>query len=153
MNFSTKLLHINDNLTEIISRLSKVKRTGNGKYIACCPAHNDNNPSLVLTQKPDGVVLMFCHSCGARGVAICEALNIDPSTLFPPSDNPRYQKAARSGFSAWQLLHALRTDLIRLLIIANDLKKIGALSDDDRQFIAEVVLRLNDGISYMEGSR
>ena len=153
MNFSTKLLHINDNLTDIISRLSKVKRTGNGKYVACCPVHADKTPSLGVTQKTDGVILIHCLGCGAGGIEICEALNLDPSTLFPPSDNPRYQKAVRSGFSAWQLLHALRTDLIRLLIIANDLKKIGALSDDDRQFISEVILRLNDGISYMEGYR
>ena len=63
------------------------------------------------------------------------------------------KKKKRSGFSAWQLLHALRADLIRLLIISNDLKKIGALSDDDRQFVSEIILRLNDGLSYLEGTR
>ena len=153
MNFSTTLLHINDNLTEIISRLSKVKRTGNGKYIACCPVHSDRSPSLAITEKPDKMILLHCFGCGAGGVEICEALNLDPSTLFPPTDNPRYEKKKRSGFSAWQLLHALRADLIRLLIISNDLKKIGALSDDDRQFVSEIILRLNDGLSYLEGTR
>ncbi len=153
MNFSTTLLHINDNLTEIISRLSKVKRTGNGKYIACCPVHSDRSPSLAITEKPDKMILLHCFGCGAGGVDICNALGIDPASLFPPNDNPRYEKKVRSGFSAWQLLHALYADLIRLLIIANDLKKIGALSDDDRQFVSEIILRLNDGLSYLEGTR
>ena len=153
MYYSTISLHFNDNLNAILSGLQKVKRTGNGKFIACCPVHDDKSPSLGITQKPDGVILLHCLGCGASGVEICETLNLDPSTLFPPTDNPRYEKKKRSGFSAWQLLHALRADLIRLLIISNDLKKIGALSDDDRQFVSEIILRLNDGLSYLEGTR
>lgn len=153
MNFSTKLPHINDNLTEIISRLSKVKRTGDGKYIARCLVHDDKSPSLGITQKPDGVILIRCFGCGATGVDVCNALGIDPANLFPPNDDPKYQKQNRSGFSAWQLLHALRADLVRLLIIANDLKAIEALPSDDRDFIAEVILRLNDGLPYLEGAK
>lgn len=153
MHFITKSNHFNDNMTEIISRLSKVKQTGNGKFIACCPVHSDSSPSLGITEKPDGVILLHCFGCGAGGVDICEALNLDPSTLFPPTNDLRYEKKKRSGFSAWQLLHVLHVDLIRLLIIATDLKKTGALSTDDGQFISEVVLRLNDGLSYLEGAR
>lgn len=154
MNFSTKLLHDNDNLTEIISRLSKVKRTGDGKYIACCPVHNDKSPSLGVTKKPDNVILLHCFGCGAGGVDICNALGIDPSNLFPPTDNPKYEKRkSHSGFSAWLLLNALRVDLVRLLIISGDLKKANSLPDDDRQFISEVILRLNDSLSYLEGAR
>lgn len=151
MNFSTKVLHINDNLTAIIGRLSKVKRTGDGKYVALCPIHGEKTPSLGITQKPDGVLLLHCFGCGASGVDICNALGIDPANLFPPSDDPKYQKQSRGGFSAWQLLHALHGDLIRLLIIANDLGKINVLSGDDRDFVAEIVLRLNDGFSYLDG--
>ena len=151
MNFNTKLQHDSSNLNAIISRLPKAKRIAPGKYIACCVVHEDRSPSLAVTQKPDGVILLHCHGCGAGGVDICNALGIDPSTLFPPTDNPRYEKRNRSGFSAWQMLNVLRTDLIRLLIIANDLKKLNALPNDDRQFVSEIVLRLNDGLSYLEG--
>lgn len=153
MNYSKISQHDSGNLHEIISRLSKVRRTGDGRYVACCPVHSDKSPSLAVTQKPDGIVLAHCFGCGAGGVDICNALGIDPATLFPPSDNPRYQKQSRSGFSAWQMLHSLRDDLVRLLIIANDLKKIDALPPDDRDFIAEVILRLYDGLSYLEGAR
>ena len=153
MNISIKSQHDSGNLHEIISRLNKVRRIGEGRYVACCAVHPDKNPSLTVTQKPDGIILIHCHGCGAGGVDICNALGIDPANLFPPSDNPKYQKQTRNGFSSWQLLNALRTDLIRLLVIANDLKKLNVLSVDDRDFIAEIILRLNDGLSYLNGAR
>jgi hypothetical protein len=34
---------------------------GNG-YMALCPAHDDKNPSLSITPKPGGVVLVHCHA-------------------------------------------------------------------------------------------
>ncbi|OQW82042.1 MAG: hypothetical protein BVN30_09760 [Proteobacteria bacterium ST_bin16] len=149
-----KSMHINDNLNAIISGLGKVKKTGEGRYVARCLFHEDKTPSVALTQKPDGTILAHCFGCGASGLDFCNALGIDPVNLFPPSDNPKYEKRTRSGcFSSWQLLNALRADLIRLLVIANDLKKLNALPNDDRDFIAEIILRLNDGLSYLEGTR
>jgi hypothetical protein len=153
MDLNTKSQHDSGNLHETISRLSKVRRIGEGRYIGCCPIHNDRSPSLAVTQKPDGIILAHCFGCGAGGVDICNALGIDPATLFPANDNSKYEKRSRSGFSAWQMLNVLRDDLVRLLIIANDLKKIDALPPDDRDFIAEVILRLYDGLSYLEGSK
>ncbi|MBL8500472.1 MAG: hypothetical protein JNL77_07830 [Nitrosomonas sp.] len=146
-------MHINDNLNAILCGLRKVKKTGEGRYVAQCLFHEDKTPSAALTQKPDGTILVHCFSCGASGLDFCNTLGIDPSTLFPPTNDLRYEKKKRSGFSAWQLLYALHADLIRLLIIVNDLQKVGALSGDDREFVAEIILRLNDGISYMEGAR
>ena len=139
-----------DNINSILSRLHKVKPIGEGNYSACCVVHQDRTPSLVVTQKPDGLILIHCFGCGAGGVDICNALGIDPASLFP-ENTQRYEKQSRKGFSAWKMLHALRDDLVRLLIIANDLKKLNALSSDDRDFITEIVLRLNDGLSYLEG--
>lgn len=152
-NVTAKYKLFNENLHEVIGRLSKVRRIGEGRYVACCPVHSDKSPSLSVTQKTDGIILAHCFGCGAGGVDICNALGIDPASLFPPTDNPKYEKRNRNGFSAWQLLNVLRTDLIRLLVVANDLKKLNALSSDDRDFIAEIILRLNDGLTYLEGAR
>lgn len=148
---SMKSMHINDNFNAILNGLGKVKKTGEGRYVAQCMFHEDKTPSVALTQKPDGVIMIHCFGCGANGLDFCNALGIDPANLFPPSDNPKYQKQTRNGFSSWQLLNALRADLTRLLIIANDLKKLDALSSDDRDFVAEVILRINSGLAYLEG--
>ena len=135
VNYTALSRHNNDNLTDITSILLKIKRTGDGRFVACCPVHNDSSPSLAITQKSDGIILMHCFGCGAGGVEICEALGIDPASLFPPNDNPRYQKQSKDGFSAWHLLNAMQDNLIRLLIISNELKKADVLSNDDREFI------------------
>ena len=149
--------YINNNRVDIVAetsaRANKFKRVGDGRYSFSCIFHQDNNPSGRLTINADGKVLMRCFSCGATGLDFCEELGIDPSSLFPPTDNPRYEKLQRNGFSAWQLLTALEPDLVRLLIIANDLKAIDALSDDDREFVSEVVIRINDGLQYLEGKK
>lgn len=142
-----------DILSLLSTKLNKFKRLSDGRFIACCPVHNDKTPSLSISLKPGGVTLMRCFGCGANGQAVCDALGIDVAALFPPNDNPRYEKQPRIGFSAWQLLHALQPDLVRLLVIANMLREIEALTEEDRAFIAGLVIRLSEGISYLEGSR
>ena len=67
-------------LEEILNHLDKVKKTPSG-YVACCPVHNDRNPSMSVTEK-DGVVLMYCFSCGANGLDVANSLQISPSALF-----------------------------------------------------------------------
>ncbi|MBL8499479.1 MAG: hypothetical protein JNL77_02670 [Nitrosomonas sp.] len=152
-NTSTKSNHCNDNLIEITSRLKGVIRRHNGGILAFCPSHDDKKGrSLAVSLGRENQILLHCFA-GCNIHEITGAIGLNPADLFPPRDNPRYEKTARSGFSAWQMLNALRGDLIRLLIIANDLKKIDALSNDDGQFISEVVLRLNDSLSYLEGTR
>ncbi|SDX18279.1 CHC2 zinc finger [Nitrosomonas oligotropha] len=98
MNLNTKLQHDGGSLHEIIGRLTKARRIGEGRYVACCPVHQDRTPSLAVTQKTDGIILVHCFGCNAGGVDICNALGIDPSTLFPPTDNPKYEKQSRGGF-------------------------------------------------------
>ena len=67
-------------LEDILNHLDKVKKTPSG-YVACCPVHDDKNPSMSVTEK-DGVVLMYCFSCGANGLDVANSLQISPSALF-----------------------------------------------------------------------
>ena len=50
--------------------------------MACCPVHNDKNPSMTITETDDGKVLAHCFSCGARGTDVVEALGLPQSELF-----------------------------------------------------------------------
>lgn len=61
---------------------SMPKKVGGG-YSACCPAHNDNNPSLSINEGNDGKILLHCHA-GCTVEAICSALSIRISELFVP---------------------------------------------------------------------
>lgn len=68
------------NTSELLSRLNKVKKTGNKQWQACCPAHNDRNPSLSITEK-DGKILLHCFT-GCTSDDICNALQLKQSDLF-----------------------------------------------------------------------
>ena len=47
---------------------------GNGQWKACCPAHDDHNPSLSITDNPDGgLPLVKCHA-GCEQSAVIDAL-------------------------------------------------------------------------------
>lgn len=46
----------------IADGLQKSKRAGPGKYVACCPTHNDRTPSLSIKDAPNGKVLVHCHA-------------------------------------------------------------------------------------------
>jgi putative DNA primase/helicase len=73
--------------TDSIARALKARRSGAG-WMAKCPAHDDNNPSLSI-REVDGKVLLHCHAgCGQREVI--EALKA--KGLWPERPrNPRRQ--------------------------------------------------------------
>ena len=67
-------------LEEILSKLEKVKKINFSEYAACCPAHDDKNPSLSITEK-DGKILFHCHR-GCSAEEIVNAMGLKLSDLF-----------------------------------------------------------------------
>jgi hypothetical protein len=68
------------NTTEILNKFKNVKKTGNDQWQASCPAHNDRNPSLTITEKPDKT-LLHCHA-GCTPEAIVKSIGIKKRDLF-----------------------------------------------------------------------
>ena len=77
---------------EILPLLNKAKRTASG-WVACCPAHEDRNPSLSVSQGQDGRILLKCWAGCSIG-DICDSLGIKVSDLF--SDR------TRKGYKQWK---------------------------------------------------
>ncbi|MEW1551401.1 phage/plasmid primase, P4 family [Streptomyces tsukubensis] len=68
-------------LADILSRLTGVEDDHDG-YLALCPAHRDvNTPSLKLTLKADGKLLVVCRA-GCASTDILGKLDLSPSDLF-----------------------------------------------------------------------
>jgi len=66
----------------ILSQLKKVHSKNNGQYMACCPAHDDKNPSLSLKFLNDGRILINCYAgCAANDVL--RAIDLSLSDLYP----------------------------------------------------------------------
>lgn len=72
----------------VLAGLSQVSTSGNG-YTACCPVHNDTNPSLQIWAGDYKPVLAKCYACDAREDAVLVALGIDPTTnRYAPGERP-----------------------------------------------------------------
>ncbi|WP_069752918.1 phage/plasmid primase, P4 family [Streptomyces sp. EN16] len=68
-------------LTEILDRFGRVEQDHDG-WLALCPAHPDRaHPSLKLTLKSDGMLLMVCRT-GCEKADILKAANLTASDLF-----------------------------------------------------------------------
>ena len=66
----------------ILSMLDGVRHTGRSTWTCKCPAHEDNTPSLRVTQLDDGRVLIHCFAgCGAADVV--HAVGMSMTDLFP----------------------------------------------------------------------
>lgn len=81
----------------ILERLDMVRKTGNSRWIARCPAHQDGTPSLSVTEIDTGNrVLIHCHAgCGA--LDILESIGLDWSALYPDESDNRYRPTWRSN--------------------------------------------------------
>ena len=56
-------------ITDLAHGLDKVRWNGNSKFTACCPAHDDRNPSLAVSEI-DGKILVHCFSGCCQGEVI-----------------------------------------------------------------------------------
>jgi hypothetical protein len=74
---------------EIADRL-QAKPTSGG-WAARCPAHEDKNASLCISEAPDGKTLIHCQA-GCKFNAVVSAMGLKSSDLFPAKDTaPRVQ--------------------------------------------------------------
>ena len=65
---------LNNTWRDLINRLDRVKENGKNHIEACCPAHDDNNPSLSISMKADRI-LINCHA-GCSFQEIISALDM-----------------------------------------------------------------------------
>lgn len=66
-------------LQDFINRLTGAKKTGKG-FVALCPAHDDKNPSLSVSNG-GGKILLKCHA-GCTPEAIVRAMGLSMKDLF-----------------------------------------------------------------------
>jgi hypothetical protein len=65
----------------ILDRLQRAKQTGPGRWIACCPAHDDRTPSLSIRELEDGRVLLHDFG-GCETGDVLAAIGMQFSDLF-----------------------------------------------------------------------
>lgn len=88
----------------ILSRLDKVRRTGQGNWLACCPAHDDKNPSMTLREEGDGRILVTCWA-GCSFDEIVGAVGLGWGAWFPEKIQ-NHAPPVRRPFPAADVLEA-----------------------------------------------
>lgn len=70
-------------LGRMLERLDKVSTVAGG-FRACCPAHDDQHPSLSIREGDDGRILLHCWA-GCKTADVLAALGLSWADLFPPT--------------------------------------------------------------------
>ncbi|WP_417422450.1 CHC2 zinc finger domain-containing protein [Halomonas sp.] len=127
----------------ILDRLDKVKENGPGRWLACCPAHQDRSPSLAVRETSDGTILMKCFA-GCPTGDVLDAIGLELKDLFPQRDNDAYTASKRPG-ERWvprDVLAAVAREALIALLAAEAVHSGTLLSDDDRNRLALAAGRL-----------
>jgi len=116
----------------IIPLLDKVKCKSDNSWVACCPAHDDKNPSLAITEK-EGKVLLHCFSHQCDVSDIVHAVGLELSDLFPEQIKVEGGRPInKRRFPAEAILEALAEELAITEIGLAALSNGGTLNEKAR---------------------
>ena len=73
---------VDDRLQTILSRLKGVKKVGENTYRAYSPLRDEKEPSLYITMKDNGTILLYDHG-GGKAKDILAAIGLPMRVLFP----------------------------------------------------------------------
>jgi hypothetical protein len=133
-------------IENLLSRLDKVRRTGPGRWVACCPAHEDKSPSLAVRETEDGRVLLHCFS-GCDVPSIVAAVGLELSDLFPPRDLGHHCPPERRPFPASDILRALGFESLVIASIGKSIATKRDVSEGDFERLVIAIGRIQAALS------
>lgn len=115
----------------VLDRLGGVRKTGRGKWIARCPAHDDRSPSLGIAEGNDGTVLVQCYA-GCTQYEVVDALGLRMFDLFVHDDRPGGGTSPkRRAFGPADALACLAGEIGVAVVVISDARGGQLPSDDD----------------------
>ena len=125
-------------MTDLLSRLDKVRSRGGGRYEACCPAHNDSSPSLSIYIKDDGRILLHCWA-GCAVDDVVGAIGLAMGDLFPDTDKTLYKSI--EGRPRWAMKD-VPVERYELAILESKRGRGERLTDDEKKLYVNLKRRL-----------
>lgn len=133
--------HTESPITKLLGRLDKVKETGRGQYLACCPAHDDGSPSLSVREADDGKVLLHCFAqCPPADVLA--AVGMELRDLFAQSYESRPKSRYERRIGPKDAIAALAYEATIITIIASDIKERQACDKETFERLALAASRI-----------
>ncbi len=139
---------------KLLDRLERVKQTGPGRWVACCPAHEDRSPSLSIRELEDGRCLLHDFG-GCDTEAVLTALGLTMSDLFPerlPGSGPATgYSPSHSRIPARDLLELVSEEVSLIAIIASDFLERRSITETDWHRLAQAVGRVGRARDHAYG--
>lgn len=111
----------------LLAQLDKVRETSRNQWIACCPAHDDKNPSMGIKIRDDGSILLTCFS-GCDRKDVLQSLGLKFKDVMPGSKLPNGEYA-RSGYyeraAEWDYKTGMCILFLSVAILEKSLDKVG----------------------------
>lgn len=129
-----------------LSHLTGVKKIGRDRWIACCPSHDDNHPSLHVREMDSGQIVMICRAgCGNADIVASVGLRFD--ALYPerPIDG-HFLPKVRKPFYASDVLQISAHEATVVFLVATSIANGTPLSEVDRARLLVAASRLNHAV-------
>lgn len=128
----------------LLDRLDKIRCTGDGQWVACCPAHADKTPSLSIRDTGEKVLIHCFAGCPAEEVL--DAVELRFSDLYDDKYKAAFAAAcAYKGrkFKPLKSLDPLELERRIIKLGESDLKAGVVLSTEDRARLELAIERVN----------
>ncbi len=124
-------------IDKLLPRLSGVKSTGHGKWLARCPSHKDKSPSLALKEIDGDRILINCFA-GCPTESVLSAVGLTFSDLFPVRiPDPRAPKSKAPKLNTYELFPLLVQESTILALACFDLLQGKILKPHDLQRVMQ----------------
>jgi hypothetical protein len=128
-------------IDSLLSRLQLVRKSGRGRWMARCPAHEDKHPSLSLAETSDGTVLVKCFA-GCSLSDITDAVGVHLSQLFPPKLTNHRSSPIHHPCFRQDVFDLLRGEAEIVWLIARDMRAKRDISERDYDRLCQAVAKL-----------
>ena len=133
-------------MSALLDRLEGVRETGSGRWIARCPSHDDNSPSLAVRELDDGRILL--HDFGGCHVSdVLAALGMEMTDLFPERLD-HHLPPTRSRIPASDLLRIIADEALTVGIIAGRFLDNRDIDEDEWDRLSLAVRRIGEARSH-----
>lgn len=131
------------NADALLNRLDGLKKTGEGKYLAKCPAHKDKSPSLSIKEIPGEKLLFNCFA-GCSAESILAAVGIEWRDIYPARVDDKKERFPQ--FNTRELFPLLVQESLIALLAVQQIERGEPLTEHDIQRVAiakETILNIN----------
>lgn len=137
----------------LLSRLDRVKPTGRGQWVACCPSHDSKSrQSLAIRETDDGTILIHdfggcapLEVLGAVGMDLKDLFNMDGAT-----GGGNHSKPQRMPFSYADALRCVSFEALLAATAACNLANGIPLTHTDRARLLQASRRIHHALEVCQ---